>query len=130
MKSVFAQLSGDESAGGAENGFLAAIGFADGLTAHIEINRAAAAPLSTGWMITGDAGSYAGFTQYQPTGDGEVVDLPLVPAACHADEFYRGIARHLRYGEPNPVTAEAARATIALIEAVRTSARRGEVVHF
>jgi len=130
LESVYAQLSFDESSGPAENGFLAAVSFVGGLTAHIEVNRTAAAPLSTGWMIAGDAGSYAGFTQFQPTSDGEVVDLPLAPTAGHAVEFYRGFARHLRYGEPNPVTAEAARSTIALIEAVRTSAKRGEVVHF
>lgn len=129
VESVFGQLTIDEAWAPAESGFLAAIGFAGGLTAQIEIHRAAAAPLSTGWMITGDAGSYSGFTHYQPTSDGEVVNLPVAPAAGHADEFYQGIARHIRYGEPNPVPAEAVRATIALVEAVRLSARRGEVVH-
>jgi predicted dehydrogenase len=129
VTSVFGRLWAGGSTGIAENAFLAIVCFADGLTAQIEINRAAAAPHSTGWMIAGDAGSYGGFTHYQPTADGEIVDLPLTPCAAPADEFYRQLARHLRHGEPNPVPAGEVRATIALIEAVRNSANRGEAVH-
>jgi predicted dehydrogenase len=127
--SVFARLPDRSPEAPVESSFLAAVCFGDGLTAHIEISREAAAPLSTGWMISGEAGSYAGFTQYLPTSAGEVVDLPLTPSPVPADDFYRQFARHLRHGEPNPVPAEEARSTIALIEAVRNSANRGEVVH-
>ncbi len=112
----------------ADDGFLAVIGFPGNLTAHAEVHRASPAPLSTGWMIVGDRGSYAGFTQYSATAEGEVVDVPLSPQSAPADEFYGQLARHLRLGAHNPVPAEQARAVIALIEAVRQSALRGQAV--
>ncbi|MGE5195045.1 MAG: Gfo/Idh/MocA family protein [Deltaproteobacteria bacterium] len=112
----------------ADDGFLAVVSFPGNLTAHVEVHRAAPAPLSTGWTIVGDRGSYAGFTQYTPTPDGEVVDLPLSPQSSPADEFYGQLARHLRLGDPNPVSATQARRVIALIEAVRQSAHCGQSV--
>jgi predicted dehydrogenase len=125
--SVFARLTPSVT-GDCDNGFLAIVRFSGGLTAHVEASRVAAAPLSTGWMIDGERGSYAAFTQYNPNRDGEVVDTPLVPVtAATADEFYRGVVNNLRYGDPNPVPLDQARQTIALIEAVRRSHRTGQV---
>jgi scyllo-inositol 2-dehydrogenase (NADP+) len=128
-KSVYARLSfpnSDEAL--SDDAFLAILSYEDGLVAHIEVNRAAGAPLATGWTIAGEAGSYFGFTQYTPNPDGEVADLP-VPAICgDADEYYAQLARHLRCGDPNPVPPAEARQALAVIEAVRRSARSGEAV--
>ena len=149
VESVYARLAPASSACCGEDTFLAIIGFSGGLTAHVEVSRTAPAPLSTGWMIAGLCGSYAGFTQYLPTPDGEVADLPALevidarrhgqePLPCgsapgtslagQADGFYAQLVRHLRFGEPIPVAAEEARRTIALIEAVRESARSGQAI--
>lgn len=116
------------SAGAPDDSFLAIVNFSGGPVAHIEVSRVAAAPVSTGWTIAGDAGSFAGFTQFAPNPDGEVVDLPLSPVSGEADEFYALLARYLRGGGPNPVPPSAARLPIALVEAVRRSAKCGQAV--
>jgi scyllo-inositol 2-dehydrogenase (NADP+) len=129
-QTVYARLSipsREETA--ADDGFLAVLSFADGLVAHIEVNRAAAAPLATGWTIAGEAGSYFGFVQYSPNPDGEVVDVPIPVVGGETDEFYAQVARHLRCGGPNPVPPAEARQVLAIIEAVRRSAGSGEVVN-
>ena len=128
VESVYARFAPAIPALRGEDAFLAIIAFSGDLVAHVEVSRVAPAPLSTGWMIAGARGSYAGFTHYCPNPDGEVVDLPLSAAPSQADEFYTQLARHLRFGEFNPVPAEEARGPIALIAAVRESARSGQVV--
>lgn len=125
-ESVFACVT-PSAACDCDDAFLAVVSFSGGLTAHIEASRVAASPLATGWMIAGDRGSYAGLTQYCPNRAGEVVDMPLTPATAMADEFYGHVFGSLRNGDPNPVPLEQARQTIALIEAVRRSARTGQV---
>ena len=126
-ESVFARLHSSRDAR-VDDAFLAVVSFAGGLVAQIEVDRLATTPLQTGWIIAGDSGSYANFTQYTTNPDGEVVDLPLMPVAAEVDEFCTRLVRHLRRGSANPVTAEEARGSMALIEAVRKSARTGEVV--
>jgi scyllo-inositol 2-dehydrogenase (NADP+) len=113
-----------------DDGFLAIVSFPDHLVAHVEVHRAAAAPLPTGWTIVGARGCYAGFTQFTPTPEGEIVDVPLNPVSADPDEFYLEVIRHIRTGAPNPVPASQARSVIALIEAIRRSARTGQVVPF
>jgi predicted dehydrogenase len=110
-----------------DDGFLAIVNFSSGLVAHVEVCRTAAAPLSTGWMIIGDRGSYAGGTQFVPSSDGEVVDTPAVAESRLADEFYAMVVQNLRCGGPHPVPLAQVRQTIALIEAARRSARTGQV---
>ncbi len=127
-ESVFARTWGAPD-GCTEDAFLAVVNFPGNLVAHVEVNRAAAAPLSTGWMIVGTAGSYSGAVEYVPTAAGEVVDLPISSHGAEVDEFYGRIARHIRLGGPNPVPAEDAQAVLTLISAVRESARTGVVVH-
>lgn len=127
-ESVFARTWG-VSGGQTEDAFLAVINFSGGLVAHVEVSRAAAAPLSTGWMIVGTRGSYAGAVEFIPTAEGEVVDLPVDAQGPEADEFYGQLARHIRLGEPNPVPGAQSQAAIALITAIRESARTGAVVH-
>ena len=125
-ESVFARTwraPGGES----DDGFLAIVNFGDDLVAQVEVNRAAAAALSTGWIIDGTFGSYAGSVKYLPTAQGEIVDLPVDPLEGAMDEFYSRLARHLRLGEANPVPPEEARGSIALIEAVHESSRSGDV---
>jgi predicted dehydrogenase len=126
-ESVFARTWGAPG-GESDDGFLAIVNFGGDLVAQVEVNRTAAASLSTGWMIDGSSGSYAGSMKYLPTAQGEIVDLPVDPIEGAMDEFYSRLARHLRLGEPNPVPPEEARGSIALIEAVRESSRSGEVV--
>ncbi len=128
VETVYARLAPADSGFGSEDSFLAIIGFSGGLVAQVEVSRLAPAPLSTGWLITGARGSYSGFTHYSPNPDGEVADLPLTAVAVQADDFYGQLVRHLRAGEPNPVTAAEARRSILLIEAVRESGRTGQVV--
>ena len=128
VESVYSCVAPSSPVLSAEDTFLAVISFSGGLTAHVEVSRSAPASLSTGWMIAGALGGYAGFTQYSPSPDGEVADFPLAPIPSQADDFYEKLARHLRLGEPNPVSAEEARRSIVLIEAVRESARSGQVV--
>lgn len=128
VESVYARLAPAASPFSDEDAFLAIMAYPGGLVAHVEVNRVAPAPLSTGWMITGTRGSYAGFTEYRPNPDGEVADLPLAAVSSQADDFYTQLIRHVRFGERNPVPAEEARRPIALIEAVRESARCGQVV--
>jgi scyllo-inositol 2-dehydrogenase (NADP+) len=111
-----------------DDGFLAIVGFTGGLVAHIEVDRLAPVPLQTGWTIIGEAGSYSNFTHYAPNPDGEVVDLPLAPVAAQIDEYYTRLVQHIRAGAANPASADEARGPIALIEAVRKSARSGEVI--
>src|SRR5579863_4219306 len=128
VESVYAHLTPANSAPLGDDAFLAIITFSGGLVAHVEVSRTAPAPLTTGWMLTGAAGGYAGFTQYCPNRDGEVADLPLAAAPVQADDFYRELVRHLRLAEPNPVSAEEARRSIVLIEAARKSAHTGQAV--
>jgi scyllo-inositol 2-dehydrogenase (NADP+) len=128
VESVYACLAPTNAVLSAEDTFLAIISFSGGLVAHVEVSRTAPAPLSTGWIIAGALGGYAGFTQYSPTADGEVADLPLAAVPGQADDFYEKLVRHLRLGEPNPVPAEEARRSIFLIEAIRESSRTGQVV--
>ena len=127
-ESVYGRLFSTSADALADDGFLAIVHFPDGLVAHIEVNRAAPAPLSTGWVIAGDRGSYSEFSQYTPNPDGEIVDLPVPPLPGEADEFYTLVTRQLRCGGPNPVPPQAARQALALLEAVRRSAQCGQVV--
>jgi predicted dehydrogenase len=123
---VFPSTSGAPT----DDGFLAIVSFSGDLVAHVEAHRAAAAPLPTGWTIVGDRGSYAGFTQFTPTPEGEIVDIPLNGISADADELYLEVFRHIRTGAPNPVPVGQVRPVIALIEAVRRSARCGQAVPF
>jgi scyllo-inositol 2-dehydrogenase (NADP+) len=114
--------------GECDEGFLAVVNFPEGLTAHVEASRVASAPLATGWVISGSLGSYGGFTQYTPTAEGEVVDVPLNRMSANPDDLYRQVVQCVRQGAANPTPLPQARATIALIEAIRTSARTGKPV--
>jgi len=127
---VYGRVFPSESGEPFDDGFLAIVTFSDHLVAHVEVHRTAAAGLPTGWTIIGDRGSYAGFTQYTPTPEGEIVDVPLTRVSVDADDFYQEVIRHIHTGAPNPVPAAQARPVIALIEAVRRSARSGQVVPF
>lgn len=111
-----------------DDAFVAIVNFAGGISAQVEVNRSAGAPLSTGWMVAGTSGSYAEAVKYLPTPQGEVVDLPVEPPPPASDAFYSDLVRHIRLGEPNPVPADEAQSAIALVEAVRESSRTGEVV--
>lgn len=125
--SVFATLSDDGPKRRGAESFLALITFPSGLVAHVEFNRAALAPVTTGWMISGATGAYANFTQYSATDEGEVVDVPLTPVTIPLDQFYAAAVGHVRRGLPVPCPAEDLREVIALVEAVQQSTQTGEV---
>lgn len=108
-----------------DDGFLAVITFESGVTAHIEANRAALAPLNTGWMIAGTTGAYANFTHYTATDQGEIVDVPLPQLPTEWDRYYTAVVDHLRHGGPNPVPAEEAHRVLELIEIAGTSGKHG-----
>jgi scyllo-inositol 2-dehydrogenase (NADP+) len=127
-QSVFARLIPAAINPQADDAFLLIVTFDGGITAHLEFNRQAAAPLNTGWLISGTQGAYHGFNQFSPTDAGEVVDLPLPPLPTDRDEYYAAIVRHLRHNGPNPVAAEDARAAIAVINAAAISAREGRPI--
>lgn len=108
-----------------DDGFLAVVRFASGLVAHIEVDRASPVPLQTGWMLVGAAGSYASATHFSVTEEGEVVDVPLDSCPAETDDFYASVVRHVRGLGPNPIPAEEARRSIALVEAAIRSVRTG-----
>jgi predicted dehydrogenase len=122
--SVFARLQAHDTSA-VDTGFQAYIQFPSGLTAQIEFNRGAVAPLETGWVIAADKGSYARRTQFTLTEEGEIVDVPLTFNQPPEGEFHAAVARHLRGEIPNPVPIREARLVIALIEAARRSAACG-----
>lgn len=110
-----------------DDALLAAVEFENGLTAQIEVDRAAHAPLQTGWMLTGDHGSYANFTHYSATEEGEIVDVPLTSAANDPDRVYGEFVRRMRAGEIER-GANDVWTPIAIVEGVIESDRRGEIV--
>src|SRR5205814_6481806 len=55
-ESVFARMYPTPAAR-ADDAFLAIVNFAEGLVAHIEVDRLAPVPLQTGWTIVGERGS-------------------------------------------------------------------------
>ncbi len=64
-----------------EDGFLAVIGFASGITAQVEVRRRARATCHTGWVLEGESASYQQGRLISVAGDGELIDepVPLVP---------------------------------------------------
>jgi predicted dehydrogenase len=122
---ISAELYRERGDSGTEIGFLAIMRFSSGLIAHLEVHHAAAFPLQTGWIVVGSEGSTADDRSFTVASDGEVVDVPLSPVADDAAAFHTAVVAHLRGKAPNPVPPEQARDTIAMIEAVRTSAQTG-----
>jgi predicted dehydrogenase len=115
-------------AGGAEAGFLAIVRFPSGLLAHVEVHHAAAYSFQTGWIVVGSGGSTADDRNFTLAGDREVVDVPRLAVGGKPNEFHSAVVAHLRGEAANPVPAEQARDTIALIEAARKSALTGRPV--
>lgn len=122
---ISAELYRERGSRGAETGFLAILRFSSGLIAHLEVHQTAAFPLQTGWIVVGSEGCAANDRNFTVATDGEVIDVPLSPATDDAAAFHTAVVAHLRGTAPNPVPAEQARDTIALIEAVRRSAQTG-----
>jgi predicted dehydrogenase len=122
---MFARLTPAQDCPAADEAFLAVIGFDRGLTAVIDVNRASPATVFRGWTITGDAGSYADFTQYTPTPEGEIVDVPQPSHAALPDEIYGNLVRNIRLNEPAVASATEARQVLVLVAAARNSAAGG-----
>lgn len=130
-ESVLAQFTPARHAPECDDGFVALVRFPGNVTAHVEYNRAALAPLQTGWMIACEGGAYANFTEFTVTAEDEIVDVPLTPLPTDWDQFYTQTFRHIRLGEPNPVPAEQGRAAVALLEAaIRSHSRDGIALNF
>ena len=80
-QSVFARMFPVPSGASVDDGFLAIVTFPGNLTAHVEVHRAAAAPMSAGWTIVGDRGSYADFTHFTPAPEARSSMSPSLPVA-------------------------------------------------
>lgn len=125
---VFARITPAPDCPAIDEAFLAVVTFERGLTAAIDVNRASPAPISTGWVIAGTAGSYAGFTQFVSTPEGEIVDVPQSFQTMADDEYYGALVRRIRRNESNPISAAEARRSLVLIAAARKSAACGRPV--
>lgn len=70
-----------------EDGFLAVIGFANGVTAQIEIRRRARATCHTGWVLEGEDASYQQGRLISVSGEGELLDEAVVCPPLADDPF-------------------------------------------
>ena len=110
--------------------FCVMIEFANDVTAQVEVHRASTVPLDTGWVLLGTRGGYRKFRRYEITDAGEVFDVPIEPHPTNCDLFYEQLATHLRDNAPSPVPLEESTRVVALIEAIRESAKRRQPVEF
>ncbi len=127
-ESVYAQIAVSQCPAAVDQAFVAQVRFPGGTFAHIEVDRTALAPLETGWMIQGETGAYAQFTEFMATSEGEIVDVPLDRLPTASDDFYAAVFRCLRVQGPNPGPPADARRVLRLIAAARHSAQTGEIV--
>jgi scyllo-inositol 2-dehydrogenase (NADP+) len=104
-----------------DHGFLAAIDFSNGCTAHIEVNTKSRLGYRTGWMLEGELGSYRSDRLYSETADGEIVDEPIQRSTLAADPFLNELIA-IWQGEQStlPSLADSAR-VMQLIEAIERS---------
>lgn len=122
---IFAKLVPHSECPTVDVAFLVMIEFDGGLVASLDVNRASPAPVSTGWIIAGDAGAFSGGTQYLPTAEGEIVDLPQSCEPPENEDYLNAFFQLVRSGRPNPTSAEEARRCIVLVNAARRSAACG-----
>ncbi len=101
-----------------DDGFLAVIDFAGGVSAVIEVQTQSLLSLRTGWLLEGTAGAYRAGRLYTKTADGEIIDEPvnrptLVSDPASNDPFFDTLTAAIR-GDTNaqatlPDLAHAAR---------------------
>lgn len=110
-----------------EDGFSAAIEFADNTWAHLEIRRAVRVAHRTGWMLEGDLGSYHQRRLYTTTTDGEIVDEAVAAPSTPTTELYDGLLQAAGVADAH---AERQRALTAagLFEATQRALTTGESI--
>jgi predicted dehydrogenase len=111
-----------------DDGFVVLVRFPQGVTATLDLSRAALAPINSGWEIAGASGAYAGGVLFTATPEGEVEDFPLAAPPAASDPFYTAVVDHLCSDGPNPAPACRSLQVVRLIDAVRHSAETGEPV--
>ena len=124
---VYAKLLSDAGTK-LEYGFLAVIDFANGCTAHVEIDTRSRLGFRTGWMIEGSTGSFRNDRLYTETDDGEIVDEPLTHANDSSNTFISELAAVWGGASTTLPTPTDAANVVQVIEALERSAISGEVV--
>ncbi|MCL4217319.1 MAG: ThuA domain-containing protein [Candidatus Hydrogenedentes bacterium] len=114
-----------------EDHCVAAVRFANGTAATIELSSAAAVPKKR-WRILGTLGALEApdeSTIHLVTHkDGLRVEGEVKPAESDWKAYYRNIGDHLLLGESLDVTPESARRVIALIETAEKSSKAGKAL--
>ena len=79
-----------------DDGFLAVIDFAGGVSAVIELQTQSLLSLRTGWLLEGTAGAYRAGRLYTKTADGEIVDEPVSRPPVSSEPFFETLAAAIR----------------------------------
>jgi predicted dehydrogenase len=110
-----------------EDGFLAVIGFSNGVTAQLEVRRRARATLHTGWVLEGELASFQNGRLITVATDGELIDEPIGPAIPDLDPFFAALTNG-----SSLVAAEERRAwlTVGLMMAVQKSSLRNAAIRW
>jgi predicted dehydrogenase len=121
-----------------ENNARATIRFKDKTMAMVEISQTVQLQAPR-WFIMGDKGTLCQEAQYAFTATGAKIRTQIggmtatvtpEPIKTDVADFYRNVAAHLKHGVELIVKPEEARASTAIIEAARKSAKTGQVVKF
>lgn len=109
-----------------EDGFLAVIGFASGVTAQIEVRRRARATLNTGWILEGELASFQNGRLITVADDGELIDEPIAVPPQEPDPFFAALLN----GAPAPQEEHRAWLTVGLMLAIQRSSARNVAVRW
>jgi predicted dehydrogenase len=121
-----------------ENNARATIRFKDKTMAMVEISQTAQLQAPR-WFVMGDKGTLCQDAQHAFTANGIKVKtqlagltVNLTPEPIKADvaDLYRNVVAHLNHRAPLLVRPEEARASTAILEAARKSAKTGRIVKF
>jgi predicted dehydrogenase len=112
-----------------EDGFLAVIEFANGVTAQIDFRRRSRTGQSTGWMLEGTAGSYRGGRVFTVSSDGELIDEPVPHQLAPSVDEWR-VATDPQSAPRREAEQRRAWQTVALIRAVTVACERGTPVYW
>ncbi len=110
-----------------EDGFLAVIGFTNGVTAQVEVRRRARATCHTGWVLEGAAASYQDGRIISVASDGELIDEPVIIEPPHDDPFIASLTNGVG---PGDVEDRRAWLTVGLMLAVQKSSHRNAAIRW
>ncbi|HVW01923.1 MAG TPA: Gfo/Idh/MocA family oxidoreductase [Planctomycetaceae bacterium] len=106
------------------------IEFEVGALARIEIDLASLTPLTTGWMLQGTDGGFAGGRFCRATEEEEFVSSPVDPLPSELDVLYDDVVRAIRSHASSEISNAHARREAAILSAARESIRRGDWARF